>query len=305
MTYDCLGKQAAAGALAALLLIPSTYSSYVDSAKISSNSFAAASIDIELQTMEGDVLNTALFDVTLMIPDDEAEQSLRVADAGTIGPKYQAEIEIGDSPTLCEALDIEVTRDDMTVFTGKVSAFATTAEMMSGGADDWNFKISLHDDSELLQNIECSLDLVFTARQPELPLSGYADNEEASGSVMTGSWIEPRTISVMSLVQSGTDVFNDFFVPVDLGSDPADEDTGESEDGGMNEDEEEDGEVSPAPEETDELEQTPEVTPTADEPQENEELSMDEDEGSDDETEDFANEDDEEDTSEPRSAPVM
>ena len=254
-----------------ILLVPFTYSAYLDRAQVLANNFMATSIDIELQTTEGAEFDGPLFLVTEMMPNESEVRTVRVVNAGVLTPQYKAEVAVTGAAELCGEADMTAQRDGVMVFSGRIDDFDAPPSLISDGADDWQVEVVLLDDAEHLQNIGCEFSWTFTAWPPEAQLVEFGDTEELAASLTTGSWIETMPMDLMGLMENGSDVLNEFVVPLDalsgLGDDDIPEGTDPEEDSESDEDDTDDEEPSPTPENT----ETPEPTPETADPQESDE----------------------------------
>ncbi|MCL4360184.1 lamin tail domain-containing protein [Patescibacteria group bacterium] len=165
----------------------------------SPNGFAAGTLDIALTGTAGSALGTPFFSDASITPGYSSTKELSVENEGSLGVAFEASAAVtsGDS-ALCDALDVEVKHGGSILYTGSLTSLSVAPGALSAGtAHIWTVTLSLSGTGDSLKNKPCGFDIIFRARQTGSDGTwGLTDEEKVSGSISSGTWATPETVTV-------------------------------------------------------------------------------------------------------------
>lgn len=156
-----------------------------------SNSLFASTLFFEITDGSGAKIFTPLFYTSDMKPGDVRISSFKMVKKGTEEFKYNSFfIKKDGDENLCNKLQIETKLEGVSVYKGDLAKlWFIPTPTVSDGEDNWEFIISLSDNSPEIMNKTCSFDLMFKAWQISSDGTwGFTDFYSITNTMATESW---------------------------------------------------------------------------------------------------------------------
>ncbi len=161
---------------------------YQDEELSENNNIGATSLDAEVSSAESEWQDaTTAGD---LLPGETVTRSAKIKNVGGLDFQYKIAFEkIAGNDDLCSALQLTAKKGTVKVWEGNLSDFGyEVGLLMSGGSDDWDFSLTLPENSGDLSSLDCKFKFVWTAWQTDFvnPNKGWVDNEEFDNTIHTG-----------------------------------------------------------------------------------------------------------------------
>ncbi|HFC36289.1 MAG TPA: hypothetical protein ENJ49_01285, partial [Candidatus Moranbacteria bacterium] len=152
------------------------------------NTFSASSLDAEVSAMSADWQDS---DVAKdLLPGESVKRDFKIKNVGGLDFQYKLKFEkTAGSDDLCSALHLVAERNGTQAWEGNLKDFDyAVANLDSSSTDNWHFKLTLPNNVENLNSLDCDFKFAWTAWQKDFsaPDKGWVDTEESENSIHSG-----------------------------------------------------------------------------------------------------------------------
>ncbi|MDE2030950.1 MAG: lamin tail domain-containing protein [Patescibacteria group bacterium] len=161
-----------------------TYAYFSSSATASGNTFTAGTLIFHLNPSTD-------FTSTLSKGDSSSPISTTITNNGSLDFQYTSGVtDMTGDTDLCNALSLDASMDNTSVYNGSLSSFETTPQAYSS-SPVWSFVITLPSGvDDTLQDKSCNFKFTFKGWQKDLlSTTGFSNIEQINGTINSGHWV--------------------------------------------------------------------------------------------------------------------